>query len=146
MVDGDDARAMRVATQAMTERLVADLADRAPAGQVMATIARCQVDLRRTGLDGLDLLEATDTAVRTWMTDQAQGRRHAPTTGAARFDAIEDELAARFPEAPPDIVHALVERARHSLVDARVQDFLPLLVRRIVSDRLTAHRRALSGL
>ena len=64
---------------------------------------------------------------------------------AARFAAVEDELTIRFPETSRDVVHALVREAHRSLADARIQDFLPLLVQRIVTDKLAAHRGVSKG-
>jgi|GEM_PF-5804320 len=52
----------------------------------------------------------------------------------------ESDLAERFPDVPPAVVHALVLDAYRSLADARIHDFLPLLVRRIVCDRLAVER------
>ena len=62
----------------------------------------------------------TDVAVRT--------ADHLRTTEAA--------LAEQFPDVPRTLLHDLVMAAYRSLEDARISDFLPVLVWRIVRDQL----------
>jgi len=55
---------------------------------------------------------------------------------ASRLDAAEATLASEFPSVPADTIHALVVRESHAYDDARVRDFIPLLVTRTVRTRL----------
>ena len=85
------------------------------------------------------------------MTSSAAARadeRRSPAASLAQSDhlaATEAELAERFPDVPRAFVHALVLDAYESLADARIRDFLPLLVRRIVHNRLVADRQVPAG-
>jgi len=56
--------------------------------------------------------------------------------------ATEAELAERFPDVPRAMKHALVHETYQSFAEARIRDFLPLLVRHIVHDRLAADPEA----
>ncbi|HTY72945.1 MAG TPA: hypothetical protein VMI11_11050 [Actinomycetes bacterium] len=62
-------------------------------------------------------------------------------TDTRSANAVEEELAGRFPDEPRAVLHTLVQDAFESLAHARIRDFVPLLARRIVSERVAAERR-----
>lgn len=55
---------------------------------------------------------------------------------AKEMDWLTDELETRYPTAEPDRVVALVSSAADSFADARIRDFVPVLVRRQVEQEL----------
>jgi len=76
------------------------------------------------------------------------GDRRSSAASPVRSDhvaATEAALAERYPDVPRALVHALVLDAYRSFADARIRDFLPLLVWRIVRDRLAAVRQDSEG-
>jgi len=58
---------------------------------------------------------------------------------APRLDSAVATLVAKFPSVPGELVRALVNRASHTFADARVQDYVPLLVERSVRAELEAY-------
>lgn len=55
-------------------------------------------------------------------------------------DAIRDvleQLKVRFPQVPPEVVEAAV-RTEHQAIDGPIRDFVPLLVHKHASRRLTS--------
>ncbi|HEY5249956.1 MAG TPA: DUF3562 domain-containing protein [Dermatophilaceae bacterium] len=63
-----------------------------------------------------------------------------PASGLA---ATESDLTHEFVDVPADVIHALVARECHHYDDARVRDYVPLLVARAVRLRLREHRNAI---
>ncbi|MCZ3388761.1 MAG: hypothetical protein LH645_06460 [Actinomycetia bacterium] len=55
---------------------------------------------------------------------------------APELDWLTAELEARYPAAAPEQVAALVSLAADSFADARITDFVPVLVRREVEQEL----------
>jgi hypothetical protein len=55
--------------------------------------------------------------------------REIPDEDAA-FAEIVDRLAERYPHLPTDRIDAAVQEARHHFEQARVRDFVPVLVER----------------
>lgn len=55
---------------------------------------------------------------------------------ASRLAAAELALVSEFPAVPADMIHALVVRESRNFDNARVRDYLPLLVTRSVRTRL----------
>lgn len=53
---------------------------------------------------------------------------------------IADRLTARFPDLPKEKVSAAVDDARHRFDDARVRDFVPVLIEREARARLEQPR------
>ena len=51
----------------------------------------------------------------------------------------ESELAAEFESVPGDLIHALVVREAHRYDEAKIHDYVPLLVTRSVRGRLREH-------
>jgi len=64
---------------------------------------------------------------------------------APHLSAAESDLTREFMDVPVDVIHALVVRESHHYDQARVRDFVPLLVARAVRARLREYRDALSG-
>jgi hypothetical protein len=60
---------------------------------------------------------------------------------AGRLAAAEAVLASEFPAVPADTIHALIVRESRTYEDARVRDYIPLLVTRTVRTRLQQHDR-----
>ena len=85
----------------------------------------------------------------TFMTHETPSREPSAASIATapshegQMRSIERELARRFPDACPGHIHSLVEDAELSFAGARIWDFVPLLVRRRVAERL-AHPIAVS--
>jgi hypothetical protein len=60
-----------------------------------------------------------------------------PVVGLAQLlDSAETVLVAEFDGVPADVIHALVVREASHYRQARVHDFVPLLVARAVRGRL----------
>jgi hypothetical protein len=60
------------------------------------------------------------------------------------LDQLTARLRCRFPEAPPEGIRALVERAHHQYDGSPIRDFIPVLVEGEVVEhfRVPASRRA----
>ncbi len=53
---------------------------------------------------------------------------------------IGERLRERFPDATPEAIAAAIEHARASLVDAKVRDFVPVLIEKEAKARLKGKR------
>lgn len=58
------------------------------------------------------------------------------TREAMAIASMTDELVHRLPNTAPDLVHQVVADALQEFADARVRDFVPLLVARAAADRI----------
>jgi hypothetical protein len=85
---------------------------------------------------------STAAGANPWLAPRP-GDRGSSAASAPRSDhlaATEAALTERFPHVPHPLVRELVHDAYRSFADARIHDFIPLLVQRIVCDRLAADR------
>lgn len=53
---------------------------------------------------------------------------------------IAERLAERFPEATPDAIATAIAESRASLADAKVRDFVPVLIEKEAKARLKGKR------
>ena len=53
---------------------------------------------------------------------------------------IAERLQERFPEATPESITAAIEQARASFTDAKVRDFVPVLIEKEAKARLKGKR------
>jgi len=54
----------------------------------------------------------------------------------AAMDQVAERLAERFPTVPAETIVAIVHEVHAALADARVRDFIPVLVEREAKSRL----------
>ena len=63
-------------------------------------------------------------------------------TQSAHLKAAEAALASEFPAVPPDTIHALILRELQRYSDAKIRDYIPLLVTRAIRHALRSHTLA----
>ena len=61
---------------------------------------------------------------------------HEPPPAEATITEISDRLAVRFPTTPPATIRDVVTQAYDELADARVRDFVEVLVEKQAKKRL----------
>lgn len=55
---------------------------------------------------------------------------------ARALDAVRHRLESKFPATDPSVVHLAVSVSYETLRDARIREFIPVLVEREASDKL----------
>lgn len=63
---------------------------------------------------------------------------HEPPTAEKAIAEIVERLGARFPDVPTTTIHEVVTEAYEELKDARVRDFVEVLVEKQAKKRLKA--------